>query len=268
METWRRAGHGQGPYGNCWMHHTRSGRRTSTVHLGAAHSQGRRHSTNARTRSAVPGPADRICSLARKSWRQSHQSHSAGARPATPFCKSNAPLKFTTRWYSDLSRGSSRVFTEDSMIQTILSAGQSRIGCKRARDIAALAAKPRIQEMIQDAVTAVLCRSNPWKLALPRSWKQPPPPTSAPLMTKIEPRQSCAFRRRRRQRKKRGSKQLEICRDLASHARQCQPSNTPAPPLRMKTARTWTSQRPGKADSVRRSSKRSFHGLIGLDSGV
>ena len=35
---------------------------------------------------------------------------------------------------------------------------------------------------------------------------------------------------------------------------------TPALPLRMMTLRTWTSQRLGRADPVRRSSKRSFHG--------
>ena len=53
--------------------------------------------------------------------------------------------------------------TEDSMTQTNLSAGQSRIGDKGARDIAApahlgalIAAKPRIQAVIQDAVWAGL----------------------------------------------------------------------------------------------------------------
>ena len=52
------------------------------------------------------------------------------------------------------------------MIQAILSAGQSGIFCKRARDIAALAAKPRIQEMIQDAVTAVLLPKQPLETGL------------------------------------------------------------------------------------------------------
>ena len=31
------------------------------------------------------------------------------------------------------------------------------------------------------------------------------------------------------------------------------------PPPERRTAMTWTSQRPGRADSVRRSSRRSFH---------
>ena len=47
-------------------------------------------------------------------------------------------------------------FTEDSMTQATLSADPSGIGYKRARDIAAPAAKPRIQAMVQDAVTAGL----------------------------------------------------------------------------------------------------------------
>ena len=43
--------------------------------------------------------------------------------------------------------------------------------------------------------------------------------------------------------------------------------NIPAPPATRKTAVTWTSQRPGGAVSVRRSSKRSFHDSpIGLVS--
>ena len=46
------------------------------------------------------------------------------------------------------------------------------------------------------------------------------------------------------------------------------PSNTPAAHLRM-TATAWTSQRPGRTDSVRRSSKRSLVGSpIGLVSCV
>ena len=55
------------------------------------------------------------------------------------------------------------------------------------------------------------------------------------------------------------ARQLEDCRGLASQTRQSQPSNIPTP-LGMKTVRTWTSQRPVKADSVRCSSKRSFRG--------
>ena len=81
-----------------------------------------------------------------------------------------------------------------------------------------------------------------------------------PLMTKTEPRPSCISRRQLRQQTKLGSKQLEECRDLELQTRPPHPSNTPALPLRMKTAMIWTSQHPGRADSVHRSSKRSFHG--------
>ena len=151
-------------------------------------------------------------------------------------------------------------FTEDSMVQATLSAGQSGIGYTRARDIAApahlgalIAAKPRIQAMIQDAVTVGLLPRQPLETRLAA------PPTSEPLMMKIKPRQSCTFRWRPRQQTRLGSKQLGDCTGQASRARQSQPSNTTAPLLKKKTVTTWTSQRPGRAGSVRRSSMRSFH---------
>ena len=72
-----------------------------------------------------------------------------------------------------------------------------------------------------------------------------------------------------RQQTRRGSKPLEVCKDPASLTRPYQTSNIPTLPLRTKTAMTWTSQRPGRGNSMHRSSKRSFHGSpIGLDSGV
>ena len=166
--------------------------------------------------------------------------------------------------------------TEDSMMQATLSAGQSGIGYKRARDIAALAhlgaliaAKPRTQANdSRRSPGRPSTRAPPWRLALPRSSTQPPPPISAPLMTKIKPRRSCMCRRRPRQRKKRGSKHLEAYGDPASQTRQSHRLNTPALSLRMKTVRTWTSQRLRRADSVRRSSKGGFRdSLIGLVSG-
>ena len=58
-------------------------------------------------------------------------------------------------------------------MQATLSAGQSRIGYKRARDIAApahlgalIAAKPRIQAMIQDAAAAGLLSKQPLETRL------------------------------------------------------------------------------------------------------
>ena len=110
-------------------------------------------------------------------------------------------------------------FTENSVTQATLSAGQSRIGNKRARDIAAsahlggvMAAKPRIQAMIQVCVSA---KAPPG---------DSPPPISAPLMVKINPRQSCMFRRRLRQQTKLGSEQLEDCREQTSQTRPSHPS--------------------------------------------
>ena len=76
--------------------------------------------------------------------------------------------------------------TEHSMTQATLSAGQSGIRFKRARDIAApahlgalITAKPRILGMIRDAETQFgqafsLTRS--WRRVSLRSSRQPPPP--------------------------------------------------------------------------------------------
>ena len=87
-------------------------------------------------------------------------------------------------------------------------------------------------------------QSTPWRLALPRLSKQPPPPISAPLMTKIKPRRSCTFSKRLRQQTKLGSKPLEDCRGQASQTRPSHPSDIPAPPLKMKTVMIWTSHTP------------------------
>ena len=76
-----------------------------TVHCGPACGQGRRHSSNVRTRPAVSGPADRLCPPSRKSWSQSYEPHRSSARPRS--CRRNEPLKSTTRLDSDLLSGSS-----------------------------------------------------------------------------------------------------------------------------------------------------------------
>ena len=103
-------------------------------------------------------------------------------------------------------------FTEDSMTQATLSGGQSGIGYKKARDTAApahlgalIAAKPRMQAMIQDAFWA---QSTSWRLASPRSSKQPPPLVSAHSTATSKQRRSCMFRRRLRRQTKLSSKQL------------------------------------------------------------
>ena len=128
-----------------------------SVHCGPALDQGRRHSSNARTCPALPGPADGICKPLRQYGSQSHQPHPASSWPHNPT---------GTASYGNLRRGWAAVSrtglpgshggqydTSDPQRR------QSGIGFKRARDIAApahlgalIAAKPRIHGMIQDAV--------------------------------------------------------------------------------------------------------------------
>ena len=129
--------------------------------------------------------------------------------------------------------------TEDSMTQATLSASQSGIGFKRARDIAApahlgalIVAKPRMRGMIRDAVLAGL---------LPEQvLKTPAPHTSTHLIDTDE---------------------QAIARLLIQKAAQATDESWQ---LRMTTAMTWTCQRPARAASVDHSSKRSSHDpLIG-----
>ena len=83
--------------------------------------------------------------------------------------------------------------TEDIMTRATLSAGQSGIGFKRARDIAApahlgalTAAKTRILGMIRDGVRAGLLPQQILETRLSlRSSRPPPPPISALLLAKI-----------------------------------------------------------------------------------
>ena len=163
-------------------------------------------------------------------------------------------------------------FMEDSMVQATLNADQSGIGHKKARGIAApahlgalIAARPRIRALIQDAVLAGLLLQQRLETRLDAVIAT----ATSTYTTKTEPRQSCMFRKRPGQQRKRGSKQSGSIMGPASQTRQCQTSNIPAPPLKMTTVRIWTSQRTGRADSMHRRSKRSFHGcVIRLGSGV
>ena len=192
---------------------------------------------------------------------------------ATQSCRSAAEI------YDEIGQRSlERLFpavTEHSMTHATLSAGQSGIGYKRVRDIAALAhlgaliaAKKRIQAMIRDAVWAGLL---PEQILETRLSEVIETATSTCLGALDSDEQATARlyvqKTQPRWQTKPGSKQLEDCTDWASQTRPSHPSNTPAPPPKMKTATTWTSQRPGRADSMRRSFKRSFHdSLIGLVS--
>ena len=80
----------------------------TSVHRRPTFGQGRRHPRNARTCSAVPGPADRICLSSARALESVASTTFCGCT-ATRSCKINEPLKFTTRYDSDLSRGSSLV---------------------------------------------------------------------------------------------------------------------------------------------------------------
>ena len=143
-----------------------------TVHCGPTRGHGRRHSSHARTCPAVSGPADRISSPPREPWRQSYQPQLASTHGHTILQEKRA-----AEFYDEVGQRSLerlfRGFTEDSMVQVTLGAGQSGRGCRRARDIAApahmgtlIAAKPRIQAMIQDAVLAGLLLQRPLETRL------------------------------------------------------------------------------------------------------
>ena len=90
-----------------WKQHARSRYGTLVAYCGSTLGQSRRHSSNARTCSAVPGPADRICSSSRGSWRKSHQPHPPGYT-VTQSCKRNDLLKSVMRLDKGPLRGSSR----------------------------------------------------------------------------------------------------------------------------------------------------------------
>ena len=67
-----------------WEQHPRSWCGTPSVHRGPTLGQSRSRPSCARACPAVPGPADRISSLMRKSWRMPYQPHPTGARPHNP----------------------------------------------------------------------------------------------------------------------------------------------------------------------------------------
>ena len=82
-------------------------------------------------------------------------------------------------------------------------------------------------------------------------------------MTETEPQPSCMFKRRPRQQTKRGNKRSTGTPGPALRTQQCRNSNIPFRLLKMMTAKIWIfPPRLGRADSVDRSSKRSFHGCL------
>ena len=79
---------------------------TPSVHRGPTLGQHRRHTSSARGSPALPGPADRICSPSRESWRQPYQTTSSECT-ATQSCKRSEVLISTMRSDNGLLRGSS-----------------------------------------------------------------------------------------------------------------------------------------------------------------
>ena len=152
--------------------------------------------------------------------------------------------------------------TEDSMTQATLSAGQSGIGFKRARDIAApahlgalIAAKPRIQRLNRDAVWAGLLPEQILEARLSLT-------ATSTYLSAIESYEQATTKlsvQKAAQTADDAWQQAIAGLGVANPTIVSLQTGQLQPP-KMKTAMTWTSQRPGRADSVRRSSKRSFHG--------
>ena len=99
-------------------------------------------------------------------------------------------------------------FTENSLEQATLSAHQSGIGYKKARDVAGpahlgalIVAKPRTLDMIHDAATAGLLPKQPLVAAWMLLLKQPPPPTLKHSTARRNPQLDCTYKKQPRQRK-------------------------------------------------------------------
>ena len=233
MEDPRRAEHGQSLHSFRWKHHTRSGCRTSTVHGGPTLNQGRRHPSHARTSSVVSGPANGISPPPREFGSQPHQPHPASSRPHNPS---------GTAGCRNLRRGWAAV--------SPTALPRSHGGQYDASDTQCWPVWNWIQESASHRGSGTSGSSHSSQDLRPSLGR---PSTRAPLETRFtghrnshrtKPRQSCTFRWRLRQQTRRGSKPLEVYKDPAPQTGQNQPANTPAPPPKMKTVRTWTSQHP------------------------
>ena len=119
------------------------------------------HPSNARTRPALPRTR-RQSSPSEKAWELPVSTTSCGFTDGHTILEEQCAVAV----HDEIGQSLERLFlglTEDSMTHATLSAGQSGIGFGRARDIAApahlgalIAAKPRIQGMIRNAVRAAL----------------------------------------------------------------------------------------------------------------
>ena len=114
------------------LHHARSRCWVSAVHHGPAPEQGRRHPSNVRTRSALPGPADRV--RPRESLGVSRVNHILRVRGHAVLEEQSAAEVYEEIWQRSLERLLPGL-TEDTTTQATLSAGQSGTGFNRAPDI-------------------------------------------------------------------------------------------------------------------------------------
>ena len=133
-----------------------------------------------------------------------------------------------------------------------------------------MAAKPRIQGMIRDAVWAGLLPGQILEAGLSEVIEAATFAHPSELDSDEQATAKLYSQKLPRRQTKPGSKPSRDCRDRVPQTRPPHPWNAPAPPPKRRTPMTWTSQRrAGRAVSVGRSSKRSFHGsLIRLVSGT
>ena len=165
-------------------------------------------------------------------------------------------------------RSFERVFpglNEDSMTQATLSASQSGIGFKKTRDIAAPAhlgalieANPRVQGMIRDAVLAGLLPEQVLETRLSEVIETATSTYLSALDSDAQGTARLFIQEAAQAADESWQHTVSGQQGPESQARPLPPWDILAPPLRMMTVMTWTSRRPGRADSVRRSSKRSF----------
>ena len=201
---------------------------TPPVHRGPTLGQGRCYSC-----SAVPGSLDRNCAPLRESLGVSRTNHILRVHGHATLQEKRADEIYDEVGQRSLERLFPG-FMEESMVQATptRSAGQSRIGYKRVRDIAGPAhigaLMARILAMTQDAVTTGFL---PLEAALDEVIGAATTTTYLEaLENEDKPLPSYTFRKQSRQRTKHGTKQLRGTTGPPSRTRQCQRLSRAAQP--------------------------------------
>ena len=232
------------------------------VHRGPPPGQSRRHSSCARACSALPGPADRTCSLSRESWRLAVSTTSSRCT-ATQSRRSNGLLKSTMRLEKGPLRGSSQDLRRTARSRPHSAQASRALDTRRARDIDGPASRGTHCSQTENFGCDSRC-SYSWTApetthgdpTLALLLKQPPLPTLKPWTVTRKPRPSCTFFFKKRNRpgsgRGHGSKQF---RDTSVPP---SPMTRTAQPFKMMMIiQNSLLLLPGKADSVDRSSKGS-----------